>query len=405
MRCILCLIAVILMHMPAFADERTVVGGDAYVSGSSATLIEPSPRDAFLSGFSADLMGKVERDANAFGFNVDIDAPVGGDLYAAGFSVKVAQPVGEDLTASGFNIYLRNPASIGGNARLAAGTIVLDGPVAGSLVAAAGTLTINQPIAGDARLTVGKLIFGPNAKIGGTLTYFAPAPIDIPSTVASADRVKFEKLEQGSAANTLRDAMGKSMPRFWPSFLGLLLGFVLTIAFLVAIAAVLLAVAEKLVETLRQDATAAPFRSIVMGLLGMGMLVGLVPVVAMTLIGIPLIPFVMLAAVALWVAGYLLGIYATTMRVIGAFREAPNTLVGRILAVALGLVAIATLNFVPVVGWLVNLAIVFLGLGAIFARGVRALADRKETAIAAPIQPLNISGSQARKRGARSKAT
>ncbi len=405
MRYVLYLVAIILMNASAFAADRIVVGGDAYVSGSDAALTEPSPRDAFLSGFSADLMGKVERDANALGFNVDIDAPVGGDLYAAGFSVKVTQPIGEDLTASGFNIYLRNQANIGGNARLAAGTIVLDGPIAGSLVAAAGTLTINQPIAGDARLTVGKLIFGPNAKIGGTLTYFAPAPIDIPSTVASADRVKFEKFEQGSAASTVRDAVGKSMPRFWPSFFGLLFGFVLTIVFLVAAAAVLLALAPNLVETLRQDATAAPFKSIGMGLLGMGMLVGLVPVSAMTLIGIPLIPFVMLAAVALWVAGYLLGIYATAMHVIGAFREAPKTPVGRILAVALGLTVIATLNFVPIIGWLINLAIVFLGLGAIVAQGVRALADRKETVTVAPTPPLNISSSQARKRGSRSKAT
>lgn len=361
----LLLLFLLMLATHALADDRTVIGGDAYVGGGSAVLSDPSPRDAFLAGFSADLLGRVEKDANAVGFNVDFDAPVGGDIHAAGFSVKIAQPVGEDVTAAGFSIYIREQAAIGGNARLSAGTITLDAPVAGSLIATAGTMTINQAVAGDARLTGGKIIFGPAAKIGGRLAYFAPEPIVIPPSVITADRVSYTKLGAAGAASAAREAAGQTTQWFWPSMLGLLIGFALTIGFLVAVAALLLALAPGLVERLRGDAAAAPFRSMLMGLIGMGMLIGLVPVAAMTLVGIPLIPFVILAAIVLWTLGYLLGAYSVSVRAAKSFREIPETMAGRLVILALGLAVIATLNFIPIIGWLINLAIVFIGLGAI----------------------------------------
>jgi hypothetical protein len=362
---------------PASGGERVLLGGDAHMSDSTAAMSEPSPRDALLSGFTVVLTGRVEKDASAAGFSVDIDAPVGRDLYAAGFSLTVSQPVGEDMTAVGSSIHVQSQASIGGNARLTAASVIVDSSVAGSLIGSAGSFTLNGAVAGDARLTAGSLVFGPNAKIGGSLTYFAAEPMVIPPNVIAADRVHYEKLSAGSAMDSVGEAMGKAVPRFWPTFFGWFFGFLLTIAFLAALGAALLAFAPRLTESLRLDAVTAPFRSTMLGILGLSMLIGLVPVSAMTLIGIPFIPVILLAAVVLWIAGYLLGAYAVAVRVAGAFRDEPKTPVAKVLILILGLVVIAALNFVPVVGWLINLVIVFLGLGAITAHIVRALAARK----------------------------
>ena len=362
----------------ASAGDRLNIGGDAYVSGTSATLTEASPRDAFLSGFSATLSGWVEKDVTAAGFDVNIDAPVGSDVYAAGFSLNFSQPIGEDLTAAGFSIHVRDAASVAGNARLSAGSIVLDGPIAGSLVAAAGSLTLNNAVAGDTRLTVGKMDFGPAAKISGTLTYSAKAPIEIPASVISADRVHFEKLTMGNTAGTLGDTMVPGMKHLWPSFFAVLFAAIFGIAFLVVAAAVLFAFAPDSMERLKNDAAAAPVQSMVLGVLGLSASIGLVPVSAMTLIGIPLIPIAMLAIMALWITGYIVGAYALSMRVLASFREVPVTTAGRVVTLAVGLVIIALLNFIPFLGWIINLAVVFLGLGAIVGRLLRRLVLRDE---------------------------
>ncbi|MDP3896168.1 MAG: hypothetical protein Q8Q62_05795 [Mesorhizobium sp.] len=361
----------------AWADEPLVLGGDVYVSGSSATVSQPSPRDALAVGFSVNLRGRVESDGHAMGFNVDVEGPVGGNLYASGFSVTIEQPVGEDVTAGGFNVHLRKLAAVGGNARLAGGNVTVDAPVAGSLLAAAGTLAVNGTIAGDARLTAGTLVFGPEARIGGTLTYASRVPVEIPASVIAADRVRFEKLEVGSAVDSVQDTMGRSMPHFWPSFLGLFFGFVVTILFLVVTAAVLLSLAPRRVEELRSAAIAAPFRSIGLGVLGLATLVGLIPVSAMTLIGIPLIPVVLLAIVALWIVGYLLGVYALAWRIAVGLRQLEPTLAVRLAVIAVGLAVAATLNFIPFIGWLINLTLIFLGLGTIAAWIFRWLAGER----------------------------
>jgi hypothetical protein len=362
----------VLLSSSAFSGERMVVGGDTYVSGSSVTLTDPSPRDALLSGFTVDVSGKVEKDVTAAGFNVDIDAPVGRDVYAAGFSVDVTQPVTEDLSAAGFNIHVGNQATIGGNARLAAGTIVIDAPVSGSLVAAGGSLTINGIVSGDARLTSNNLSFGKDAKINGVLTYYATAPITIPASVIAADRVHFEKLEVANAVNAVSETMRPDMPRFWPAIVtGIISAFALTIAFLVAFAAILFAFAPNQMELWKEEALKSPIKTIVFGVLGLSMTVGLVPVGAMTLIGIPFVPIAILAAIVFWIVGYIIGAYAFVWKIVSAFRAPPTTNLGRLFALALGFICIAALNFIPIIGWLFNLAIVFLGLGAIIFQAAR----------------------------------
>lgn len=361
---------------PAGADERLVLGGDAYATGSNATLSQPSPRDGLAAGFAVDILGKVEKDAFVAGFDVDVGAPVGRDLIASGFSIKVAQPVGEDLTAAGFNIHVLKDAAIGGNARLAGNTILLDAPVAGSLVAAARRLTLNGTVAGDARLTAGHLSFGPEARIGGNLTYFAPETVDIPASVIAPEKVTFQKLEIRGPLGSIRDSMHASMPRLWPSFLTMLFGFVMSLAFLIVLAAILLAIVPGAVEMLRARTDARPFRAIGLGVLGLSTLVGLIPVVAITLIGIPLVPVVMLAIVALWIAGYLLGAYVLSWRVVSAFRPLEPSTSVRLAVLAAGLVILAALHFIPFLGWLINLLVVFLGLGGLVDWALRALGDR-----------------------------
>jgi hypothetical protein len=358
-------LAALLVTGPATAQDAPAVAKDVFATGANAAIDRPADRDAFVSGFSVSLDSEVGKDAHAAGFNVSSDALVGGDLYAFGATVNIGSPVGEDITASGFSVRLRSDAEIGGNARLSGATIQIDGPVKGNLAALAGALEINSEINGDAMLSAGDLEFGPNARVGGMLTYSAPSRIDIPDSVATPDRVRFERLSLPKTAGDISDTARDSIWRFWPSFFGIVAGFIIALLFLVAVAALLLAFAPQTAENWRLRASERMWVSILFGGAGLAFLIGLVPVSGMTIIGAPLIPIVLFGVFALWVLGYLVGAYALGWRVTGGFRELPDTMTGRLVLVAITLVILAILNFIPLLGWLLNFAVVLLGIGAL----------------------------------------
>ncbi len=380
------LLAAFALAAPAQAGDvaSATVGGDVYAAGSSVDLRDPSPRDVFMAGFSATLSQQAAGDVHASGFSVDVGAPVGGDLYALGFSIDVASRVSEDVTAAGANITLTREATVGGNARLLGGSVEVKAPVSGSLVASAGTLTVESAIAGDARLTSGKLSFGPDAHVGGTLTYSAPEPIEIAPSVAPAERIRFVKLEAPQVVDGIRNATDHPMHWLWPSWASITFGTVLALAFLLVVAAAALAFAPAATGRLRADSLTQPFRSILLGMLGLATLFGLVPVSAMTIIGIPLVPVVVLFIVVAWILGYLLGAFAVSWRMAEAFGRTPVGLGAALIALAIGLVVLALLNFIPVLGWLINLVVLLFGLGGFVLSGARALAVTPATARRGP---------------------
>jgi hypothetical protein len=357
--------ALALAAGPAPAQEITTFGGDVYAAGDDAALPGPAPRDAFLSGFTARLDETVAGDAHMAGFDLDASAPVEGNLYAAGFSLTLGAPVGEDLTAAGFTLTLPAGGSVAGNARLAGGTVTVEGAVEGSLLASGGTVTLDGAVAGDARLSGGEIRFGDAARVGGILTYAAPERVDVPASVAPPERVRFERLAPGTAFDDWRETVGEIPRPEGPGALALVTGFLLTLAFFLAVAAAALAFLPATVARLCEVATALPGRALLMGFLGLATLAGLVPVSAMTLVGLPLLPVVVLLIIAGWTLGYLLGAYVIARQILAQVQgKTPGT--GASLAALAGaLVVLALLNFIPVLGWILNLAVVFLGLGAI----------------------------------------
>jgi len=151
----------------------------------------------------------------------------------------------------------------------------------------------------------------------------------------------------------------------WPTFWSIATGFLVTLAFFIALGALFLSFAPELVASLSGQIRKQPGRALLLGFLGLATLIGLGPVGLATIVGIPLIPIVILGIVLAWIVGYLLGAYALTLRVSEAFNVMPAGSSGRLLALAFGLAILALLNFIPFAGWILNFAVVLLGLGAI----------------------------------------
>jgi hypothetical protein len=363
-------------------------GTDTFIAASSGMTELQMPGDVFASGGAVITKGHVGGDAHVTGFDVELEAAVAGDLYAAGAAVTLRAPVGGDVSMMGFSLRTADTAITTGNVRMLGSTITIDGSVGGALAAAGGEITLNAAVTGDALLQGGTLTFGPKARIGGTLTYSAPKPAMIPPDVIPAARVVYHKSEplthRFKNMHEWGDGwMGNDMPAF-PGTLSIAAAFLVTMGFLVLLGGAILAISPQRVELLRLTGTQRPALMVLFGVVSMATLIGLVPVAVMTVIGLPFVPIVVLAILVVWSLAYVFGAYVVALRLYLAFggHEDP-ALSLRIVLLACGVVIFSLLNFVPVLGWMVNFVLVLFGIGTLSTSVLRALAARMPPDLAA----------------------
>lgn len=347
----------------AEADQQTFTfGGDRYTAGQTISIGEPVQRDAFEAGSNVTLSAPVAGDAHLAGFDVQSTSDVGGNLYAAGFSVSVAGSVTGDVTAMGNQVSLHTTRPVAGNVRAAAANFTLDSGVDGSLLITASTATINAPIKGDLSFYGETLVFGSNATVAGNVLIHAPKVIAVPTTVAPADRVTFTELtspQYPSQVGQTAEVVAKS---FWIALWAAAGWWIL----LMVVGAAFIALARPLVDSLETLSAVRPFRRFGLGLLAFASIVGLVPVAAMTIVGLLLVPVVLIFAFVACSLAYVTGVYLIGSAIGG--RITPLAGVGRkVAALAISLVIAGLMTMIPFVGWLISLVLVAYGFGVIAA--------------------------------------
>lgn len=373
------LLVATVLSTSAHSENSFELGGDLYQSNGDAIMSSDSGRDVFVAGFSVEVEGNVAQDAHAAGFDIKFKSDVGGNLYAAGSNVLVDGQVGQDLTIAGFTVNLTGDANVLGNARIAAGNMTIDAPVEGSLIASGGSIKLNESIQGDVRLTASDIKFGSDAAINGSLTYYSTEEVAIPASVISSDRVTFRRMKRGDAFREISDTIDESVPDFWPqTIVSKLAGAVVMIGFLLIVSAVFLAFAPRSIERMKKRASEHAWRSIFYGYLGISTLFGAILVSILTIVGIPLAPIVLLALIVVWTLGYLLGVYVIAARIWRSFEIAPDAVFSNLLVLASGLIAMVVVNFIPFFGWLLNLGVMFFGVGAMTYAVMEQLVKRHE---------------------------
>lgn len=353
--------ALLGLPLAASADEVNLsFGGDQYTAGQTATIETAVPHDAFIAGYDVSLSAPVTGDAHLAGFNVATGADVTGDVYAGGFSVSIGSVVGGDVTAFGNSVILRSAAPVGGNARVGGQTVTIDTPVTGSALVTAQTLTLNAPISGDFNFLGETLTFGPNATVAGKVTIQAPKEIPVPASVASADRVTFKEVAAPNYMNEAGRTAETVVKGFWPQFWAMVGWW----AILLVIGAAFIALLPRGVAAMQTIAEKRPFRNIGLGILAFASVVGLVPVVAITVIGIVLLPVVLIFAFVACSLAYLAGVYFAGLQLGRAFVRVETNL-HRLAVLTVSIVVAALIGMIPFVGWLASLAFIAFGFGVI----------------------------------------
>jgi len=308
----------------------------------------------------------VDENLQAFGGSVVVRGTVDGDLQAVGGTVVVEGSVTGDVEATGGTVQILG--SVGGDVAASGGTVDVgdDAQIDGTLEAGGGSIAVDGTILGDARLGADTIRLGENARIGGDLTY--------DGDLARADGAAVDGTVTRDEGLSVGANDGVSIPgavfSVYGVFVALLVGAVLLLAFPGTAAAV------------ADRATGEPLRTGGIGLLTAVAVPLVLVVVAITIVGIPLafaggLAFGLLVWLGTIYGRFVLGTWLLSLA------DARN----RWAALLVGVLAVAVLRLVPVVGALTRLVVFLLGFGALVAvlvDGYRDRRDRRERAPRAP---------------------
>ncbi len=277
-----------------------------------------------------------------------------GDVVSRGVVQNVSTVAGdlevhgrvEDDVHSGFGDVLINGA-VRGDVDAGLGNIDIQGPVQGDVHAEFGDVYVNAPVEGDVDVGHGDVDLGPKAEISGDLES------ESGEINGNTDAVGGDIKAKGMALD-LDESHG-------PDLVGFVGWLFASLAF--AACAVLAAVlAPRPLAAAARRALETPGRAFVYGLISLPAFFVLCVVLAVSIIGIPLLLLLAPAYLALLFVGALVAAFFLGTRVLmftGRYR------VGNAAAAAVGAMILAATTFIPVLGDLLLYALCLFGTGAV----------------------------------------
>jgi cytoskeletal protein CcmA (bactofilin family) len=350
-------IRLICLVLPAFAQQGLAdapqtrersLGEDRFVAGGSAEQSDPVKGDLVAAGGELRLAAPVAGDVLAAGGRLLVESKVGQDLYAAGGEVLFDGMLARNARIAGGSVDIGRRARIDGNASFAGGRVEMRGSVGGYLQVAGGRVLIDGPVRGDVEAAAGELELGPQARVGGKLTYRGGAALRRDPSAQVAGGV-----DEVQAYAPQSAARGAARGAFIAWTLGLMLAAAVLVWLLPGFSA------------RTADAARARFGwSLLTGFIVLVVTPVAIVVLLATLIGIPLALLSLLGYLALLLAGYLAAGMALGEAALRRWR--PGARAGwRAAAAALGVLAIGLLALLPWVGGFVVLIALLSGAGAV----------------------------------------
>lgn len=330
------------------------VAGDLVAAGSIVDVSGTVTGDAIAAAAAINVSGTVEDDARLAGAGVEVSGTIGDDLLAsAGGGGPLFLPGLERSATSGLR--LAESVLIDGDAVLFGGEGLINGTIAQDLDAFMATITLAAPVGGSADLAGDTITIRESTDVEGTLTYRSDERTTVPEGVAA--NVVFQETAEAAGFDPVADTLGW----LWRTTL-ILLGFGLLGWLLLRFAPRLLA----------QPAAAIDQRPLAAGISGFlaGILFIFFPLASALLV------FLMVLFGG-WFPGMVLGIFlfgalallwflsplVTGVWIGSKFAAGSDSARSRTALIVLGVLLVALLGQIPIVGWFVYL------LSFIFAMG------------------------------------
>jgi len=324
------------------------VSDDIYAAGGTITIAGTINGSVIAGGGTITVSGNVSRDLIVAGGTINVTGRVGGSIRAAGGNLTLNGPVEQDVVVTGGMIAIGSGGSIGRDLVIAGGTATVSAPVARRVMMASGSLTLQSRVGGNVTGTVDHLKLD-GAKIGGDLDYTSNNQVDIVNgahVAGTTTRRTPPDRGTGGAAN---------------GFVGWLRALIGIFALGLLFILLLPRFSTRSIDVLRAE----PWLSLGIG----AVILVAIPIVAVIVfiiglliggwwLGLLLIPLWILAlALGYVVSGFLLGRLVFAQLGWGRYHD--------VLALLGGLIALAVVGLIPVLGGLVGLAALVFGAGAL----------------------------------------
>jgi cytoskeletal protein CcmA (bactofilin family) len=355
---ILLLLVISVTVVPALAraqifDEvvikRGVVDDDIYMAGAQVDLYATVKGDVVVAGGQLNLEGVIEEDLLAAGGSIELRSDVGDDVRIAGGEIRVAGRIGDDLVAAGGRIHVTPSASIGGRAWIAGGDIRLDGEVLQELRASAGRVVITGRVNGNVELVAEQVSIEETAVINGNLHYRSPVPARIASGARISGKVSHTRVEVDMR----------------PLMAGVVVASLLFLISIIFTAVVIYLLFPDYCQRLDESLRNKPWMSLGIGLAVFAGVPVLILILLSTAVGIWLALMLLALYLVMLLAGYIIGAMFLGNAGLDRMRKSESGKALRALALAVAIIVLALFNLVPVLGTLLNWAVLLAGIGAL----------------------------------------
>lgn len=169
---------------------------DIYLAGETVYVSANIQGDAILAGSEVLVSGIVDGDILAIGASVDIVGGSTDDIRIIGVEIVYSGDVRDDLIIAGGRVRFSGDATVGGDAVIAASTVLVNGIIAGDLIIFGGEVSLNGIVNGNVNLRyTDTVVIGEGAVIGGDFTYSALKEIEIPDSVLIGGKITYNQSE------------------------------------------------------------------------------------------------------------------------------------------------------------------------------------------------------------------
>lgn len=302
--------------------------------------------DLYAGGRNVIISGRIDDDVMIAGENITMNGTVGDMLVAAGETVLINGEVDGDLFAAGSEVRIAPNAHIHGNVAVAGNEVTFEGGTIDGWVRASGnSIKLDGTVGNYVELYGNEFTFGDN---------YRPAS---GTTITTTHDLNREEL--GNAPNDLQIVVNKEDT--WGAALFFSIWFYVS---LLITGILLMLIFRETTNDLHRFSTENYFRNTGVGFL---LFIG-IPIAAIILLvlvlTIPLSLLLMtLYGITLFI-GYLL--VSMTLGTLGIrFFKSQNTFSDYYWGLALGMIIILILSAIPFVGWVINLLLIFFGLGTL----------------------------------------
>jgi len=216
------------------ASLRSETSGDVYTASKSIVITAPVEGDIFAAGENVDISGSSSASIFGVGQNVVITGEVMDDVRVAGETVSVGSTIAHDLFAAGSDVLVTKDSHVHGDVYIGGEHVTISGTIHGNLFVAGNSITVTN-----------------GGTVMGNITARGSAPVieDGATVSGSVKTIASKETKEGT-----KDAF---------EFGAFLASLVSTAVFALA----LLFGAPVLVAKTKEDISATPLRSGLVGLL------------------------------------------------------------------------------------------------------------------------------------------